>query len=103
MSVTGVTVDQDHKATRTRAYRAGIIGAGFMGEVHARAVRVNGGEVVGVVASSEERSRQAADALLAARAFTSVDEMLASEDVDVVHVCKIGRASCRERGRLSVR
>src|SRR5690625_370245 len=87
MSVTGVTVDQDHKATRTRAYRAGIIGAGFMGEVHARAVRVNGGEVVGVVASSEERSRQAADALLAARAFTSVDEMLASEDVDVVHVC----------------
>lgn len=58
-----------------------------MGEVHARAIRVNGGEVVGVVASSEDRSRRAADDFLATRAFTEVEELLASDDVDVVHVC----------------
>ncbi|MEE6281572.1 Gfo/Idh/MocA family protein [Georgenia sp. MJ170] len=71
----------------TTGYRAGIIGAGFMGEVHARAIRVNGGEVVGVVASNEERSAQAAETMLASRRFAEVDELLAAEDIDVVHVC----------------
>ena len=87
MSVTGVTVDQDQETTPTRRYRAGIVGAGFMGEVHARAIRVNGGEVVGVVASSAERSRLAAEAFLSTRVVTSVEELLAAEDVDVVHIC----------------
>ncbi len=58
-----------------------------MGGVHARAVRVNGGEVVGVVASSENRSAQAADELHATRLFSDVDELLACDDVDVIHVC----------------
>ncbi len=87
MSVAGVTVDQNQGATATRRYRAGIVGAGFMGQVHARAIRVNGGEVVGVVASTEERSRQAAAELLATRTITTVDELLEAEDVDVVHIC----------------
>ncbi|MBD8062824.1 Gfo/Idh/MocA family protein [Oceanitalea stevensii] len=87
MPVTGVTADRGREAASVGSYRAGIVGAGFMGGVHARAVRVNGGEVVGVVASSEGRSAQAADELLATRLFSDVDELLASDDVDVIHVC----------------
>lgn len=40
--------------------RAGIVGAGFMGEVHARAVRAAGGVVARVAASTPERSAAAA-------------------------------------------
>ena len=43
--------------------RAGIIGAGFMGEVHASAVRAAGGVVARVAASTPERSAAAADRL----------------------------------------
>lgn len=87
MTVANVTVDGGRTERSATPYRAGIIGAGFMGEVHARAVRVTGGEVAGVVASSESRSADAARSLLAARAFDSVDAMLAAEDIDVVHIC----------------
>ncbi|MPV50875.1 gfo/Idh/MocA family oxidoreductase [Pseudactinotalea sp. HY160] len=88
MAVTDVTVDQSARAVAaTTTYRAGIIGAGFMGGVHARAIRVNGGEVVGVVASDPERSAEASEALLATRTIANVDELLSADDVDVVHVC----------------
>ncbi|WP_285884095.1 Gfo/Idh/MocA family protein [Georgenia satyanarayanai] len=83
----GVTVDRGREAANAGGYRAGIVGAGFMGGVHARAVRVNGGEVVGVVASNKDRSARAAGEFLATRPFRDVDDLLASDDVDVVHVC----------------
>ncbi len=89
MAVTDVTVDTRERAdattTTTTGYRAGIIGAGFMGGVHARAIRVNGGDVVGVVAGSADSSARAAESFLT-RAYDSVDALLAA-DVDVVHVC----------------
>jgi len=87
MAVTDVAVDGTHTATPKTAYRAGIIGAGFMGEVHARAVRVNGGEVVGVVASSTESSARAAHTFMATRRHAGVAALLADEEIDVVHVC----------------
>jgi predicted dehydrogenase len=40
-----------------------------------------------VVASSPERSEAAAKELGAERAYASADELIASDDVDVVHVC----------------
>ncbi|SFF87288.1 Gfo/Idh/MocA family protein [Blastococcus tunisiensis] len=67
--------------------RAGIVGTGFMGTVHARAVRRNGGVVAGVVGSSRESSRAGAEQLGAERAADSVEELLADGGVDVVHVC----------------
>jgi predicted dehydrogenase len=42
---------------------------------------------VGVAASSPESARRAAAALGAERAFESADELVAAEDVDVVHIC----------------
>jgi len=67
--------------------RAGIVGTGFIGAVHARSVLLAGGRVAGVAASSPESAREAAPQLHAERAFESADELVASEDVDVVHVC----------------
>ncbi|TDD97760.1 Gfo/Idh/MocA family protein [Jiangella asiatica] len=74
----------------TPSYRAAIVGTGFMGRVHARAVQVAGGRVVGVVGSSAERASSALADLGGERAFADLDEMLAADgddDVDVVHVC----------------
>src|SRR4029450_2072254 len=67
--------------------RAGIVGAGFMGEVHARAIRRAGGELSVVAASSAERSREAAARLGARDDAPSAEDLVTSPDVDVVHIC----------------
>ena len=64
-----------------------IAGTGFIGPVHAQAVRVAGGTVVGVAASTPERSRAAADRLGAEKAYESTEALVADETVDLVHVC----------------
>jgi predicted dehydrogenase len=69
------------------SYRSAIAGAGFIGAVHAAAVRAAGGIVVGVLASSPERSAEAAERLGAARGYSGPAELLADAEVDVVHVC----------------
>lgn len=68
-------------------YRAGIVGAGFMGGVHARAVVVSGGRVVGVTTGSADTSAEAAGRLGADRAHDDVAALVDADDVDVVHVC----------------
>ena len=67
--------------------RVGIAGAGFIGAVHARSAVLAGGRLVGVSASTPERSREAAATLGAERAFDHAEELVGSPDVDVVHVC----------------
>jgi predicted dehydrogenase len=71
----------------SRGVRIAIAGAGFIGAVHARSARLAGGRLVGVAASSPARSELAAAALGAERAFGSAEELVASPDVDVVHIC----------------
>jgi predicted dehydrogenase len=67
--------------------RAGIIGAGFIGEVHARAVRASGGTLTAVADASPEEAEASARRLGAARGAASADELVNSPDVDVVHIC----------------
>src|SRR3954468_5430638 len=67
--------------------RAGIIGAGFMGTVHARAIRRAGGLVARAVGSTPESSREAAERLGTEFHTDTVEELLAADDVDVVHIC----------------
>jgi predicted dehydrogenase len=67
--------------------RAGIAGAGMVAAVHADAIRRAGGAVVGVAASTPERSKAAAQRLDAGRAFATAAELATADDVDVVHVC----------------
>ncbi|GAA2060814.1 Gfo/Idh/MocA family oxidoreductase [Catenulispora yoronensis] len=67
--------------------RAGIAGAGMVAAVHADAIRRAGGVVVGVAASTPERSKAAVQRLNAGRAFDTAEELALADDIDVVHVC----------------
>ncbi len=67
--------------------RIAIAGTGFIGAVHARSARLAGARLVGVSASTPERSDAAARALGAERAFESSEVLVESADVDVVHIC----------------
>jgi predicted dehydrogenase len=67
--------------------RVAIAGTGFIGAVHARSAKRVGARLVGVAASSPERSAAAAEALGAERGFDSAEELVSSDEVDVVHVC----------------
>lgn len=66
--------------------RSAIIGAGFIGQVHARAVHAAGGSLVAVADATPELSAQAAARTWAGRG-ASADEVIDAPDVDVVHVC----------------
>ncbi len=67
--------------------RAGIIGTGFIGTVHANAVRAEGGEVTRVAASTPDRAAAAATRLGARAGASTGEELIDADDVDVVHVC----------------
>ena len=59
--------------TGSDAHRVGIIGAGFIGEVHARALRRAGARLVGVAASSPATTDEAVARLGAERGFAAED------------------------------
>ncbi|HLF42722.1 MAG TPA: Gfo/Idh/MocA family oxidoreductase [Acidimicrobiia bacterium] len=66
---------------------AAIIGAGFMGRVHARAVRNAGGEVRAIAASTDSGSKQAADEMGVPTVLRAAEDLAARTDIDVVHIC----------------
>lgn len=78
---------QTRNALAQSAYRAGIIGGGFMGRVHARAIRVAGGSLIGVVAGTAESSARAASEFDARDLEHSAQSLINSPDVDVIHIC----------------
>ncbi|HET8786076.1 MAG TPA: Gfo/Idh/MocA family oxidoreductase, partial [Candidatus Limnocylindrales bacterium] len=65
---------------------AAVIGTGFIGTVHVEALRRIGVNVRGVLGSSPERGAARADALGVPRSYASLDELLADDRVQVVHV-----------------
>ncbi len=67
--------------------RVGIIGGGFMGRVHTAAARAAGAEVVAIASSSLESGQRAADALGIAKVYASAAELIAADDIDLVHIC----------------
>ncbi|MEN0085801.1 MAG: Gfo/Idh/MocA family oxidoreductase [Leifsonia sp.] len=76
---------RDESAAGARL-RVAIVGGGFMAEVHSRAIRAARAELTGIVSSTPDRSVAAAERLGAGRAYASLDELLADDRVDVVHV-----------------
>ncbi len=67
--------------------RIGLVGAGFMGGVHLNAyANIPEVEVVGVADANRESAAGAAQ-LAGARPYSSYEELVAAEDVDVVDVC----------------
>lgn len=82
-----ISLVSDHPDTaRRRALGVAIVGGGFMAEVHTRAARVAGSNVIGVLSSTREHSEHAARHLGIGRSFESLDELLSDPTVDVVHV-----------------
>ena len=65
---------------------AAVIGTGFIGSVHLNTLRRLGIPIVGVLGSSAARGADRARALGVAKAYGSLDELLADPAVQVVHV-----------------
>ena len=66
--------------------KAALIGGGFIGPVHAEALRRIGVEVVGVLGSSPERTRPLAERLGISRVYDDLDDLLADPAVSAVHI-----------------
>jgi predicted dehydrogenase len=65
---------------------AAVVGTGFIGPVHVEALRRLGRPVLGVAASSPERSRAVAERLGLPRGYDSLEAVLADPLVGVVHL-----------------
>jgi len=65
--------------------RVAIIGAGMIGGIHKRASALAGGDLIGVLDSTPDRSAQAA-ANWQTRSFSSLEDLVNAKP-DVVHVC----------------
>jgi predicted dehydrogenase len=65
---------------------AAVVGTGFIGAVHLGTLRRLGIPIVGVLGSSAARGAERARALGVAKAYGSLDELLADPAVHVVHV-----------------
>ncbi|GAA4837437.1 Gfo/Idh/MocA family oxidoreductase [Kitasatospora terrestris] len=67
--------------------RTGIVGTGFIGRIHARAVRQAGARLVGVAGADRDDAIRGAEAVGAEKAFDSAEELIGSGLIDVLHVC----------------
>ncbi|MFP3464209.1 Gfo/Idh/MocA family protein [Leifsonia sp. SIMBA_070] len=85
-SATNGGLTRRDESTAGSRLRVAIVGGGFMAEVHTRAARAARADLAGIVSSTPERSVAAADRLGIARAYGSLDELLADDTIDVVHV-----------------
>lgn len=73
--------------SRTTILRAGLVGGGFMAEVHSRAVRAASGTPIAVVSSSATSAANASERLEIDTAYDTLEELLADDSVDVIHIC----------------
>lgn len=87
MTVTHLTQPADRGRAEPRTPRVAVVGAGFMGRVHAEAARRAGASVVAAVAGTPDGADRAARAVGAERGYPHLDVLLAEAGADVVHVC----------------
>jgi predicted dehydrogenase len=67
--------------------RSCIVGTGFAGTVHARAVRAAGGVIAAVAGSSADSGLAAVERLGAERYVARAADLVTANDIDVVHIC----------------
>jgi predicted dehydrogenase len=65
----------------------GVIGAGFIGRVHTRAVRLAGARLVAIADTDSARSLQLATEMGAEEHFGDARALFAHPGIDVVHIC----------------
>jgi predicted dehydrogenase len=66
--------------------KAAVVGTGFMGSTHTEALRRLGIEIAGILGSSAEKSRRAAEEMGIPRGYESYDDLLADPEAQVVHI-----------------
>lgn len=76
----------DRSGSKFSEVAAAVIGTGFIGTVHVHSLRRLGVQVRGVLGSSAERGAERAANIGVAHAYASLDDLLADDAVDVVHV-----------------
>lgn len=74
-----------------RTLGVAVAGTGFIGPVHVEAIRRLGHRVVGILGSSPEKSRQAAEALNLPTGYATFADLLADPQVEVVHLASPNR------------
>src|SRR4051794_15941571 len=67
-------------------YRAALIGGGFIGPVHAEALRRIGVEVAGLLDLTPDLARASAAKLGVTKVYDTLDDLVADPSVDVVHI-----------------
>ena len=70
----------------TETLNAGIIGLGFIGEVHARAIRATGHNVHSISGLSIEEARLSKNKFGAQHARV-VEDLISDPEIDVIHIC----------------
>lgn len=78
---------------------AAVVGTGFIGPIHVEALRRLGVPVIGLLASTPEKGRQAAATLGIPRAYDHYAALLADPEVKVVHLTSPNRLhfeQCRQ-------
>ena len=65
---------------------AAVVGTGFMGSMHTETLHRLGIDVIGILGSSQEKSQRAAERMGIPKGYPSYDDLLADDDVDVVHI-----------------
>lgn len=68
-----------------------IVGTGFMGPAHAEGLRRLGINVAGILGSSVEKSRRAAEDLGIPKAYGDLAELLADGEIEAVHITSPNR------------
>src|SRR5262245_13694004 len=80
-------------------FNVAVVGTGFIGPVHIEALRRAGQNVIGLLGSSFEKSRQHAQALGLPRAYESIEQLLNDDTVQAVHITSPNRfhyEQCRQ-------
>lgn len=87
MTITGIDTSlRSSSEFEKKSLNAGLIGFGFIGEVHARAIRAAHGHIQSIAGETLQDAQEAAGRLGIANAVT-VREMVDDPEIDVVHIC----------------
>jgi len=87
MTLNGLDISrQSSHQAKTRLLQVGLVGFGFIGEVHARAIMAANGNVKSIAGETLQDAQQAAAKLGIANAVT-VEQMVKDSEIDVIHIC----------------